>query len=593
MFYQQMSIKLFIISLIIIGNVIGDRLPQAPYPIPSQGLNSSQNKPIIVYSFDDTDSILVSSTLAGVSAKQRPMIFRYSGDQGRYDVEALVMYFNVSISTANNVNDLFSFVFSNEPNAFPTQYIFCSNSSDINQRNAAVSLSTAQSVPTIILTSQYLSIANKYNLINAGNITSNDTPVTIFHQQLDLHQGQSPWSRRIALLTLNINPIDYAIFANAFMFYADPVTDPLSPESKLMKIVFDTLEPMSAVLGWIIGNPPREYVFVTEASTRGSYVHCADSSINLSGLSGFSIDSFTQISLTSLVKVKQIENKVLSALQPEQQQEHAEQQQKKDSTSTTAATAAAAVHTVAVLWSDGDNIGSFDQSFFVKVWQSPARGIYPMGWTMAPVEAELNPAALKRFYDTATPNDEFVGGPSGFGYTYPDVQLDLKVFANMTATQLLKLNMVTLNSIQANPINTVAYPANFSNEFLKYDNVQGVFIYDYFSYNIMGGKVVSGVNGKPVIGARLWLCELESDYDCTTSCGPGCQSMPTVVKRLKELPKDPSSLDGYTLVSLNAWENTVEGVNKFFSELGPGFEFVLPSVFVSRVAAVLKNQKEK
>ena len=74
---------------------------------------------------------------------------------------------------------------------------------------------------------------------------------------------------------------------------------------------------------------------------------------------------------------------------------------------------------VGFVYSDGDNL-QYVEHLMRKLWGQPGRGMAPIGWTISPATLDAMPGALNYFWSTATPNDELISGPSGFGYTYPN-----------------------------------------------------------------------------------------------------------------------------------------------------------------------------
>lgn len=74
---------------------------------------------------------------------------------------------------------------------------------------------------------------------------------------------------------------------------------------------------------------------------------------------------------------------------------------------------------VALYLSDGDNI-QYMQHSLRQLWSDPARGKVPIGWTVSPLAADLDPALLNYYYQTATADDCLVSGPSGAGYARLD-----------------------------------------------------------------------------------------------------------------------------------------------------------------------------
>jgi hypothetical protein len=71
---------------------------------------------------------------------------------------------------------------------------------------------------------------------------------------------------------------------------------------------------------------------------------------------------------------------------------------------------------VSITLSDGDNMQYMQHALYGN-WSSSARGSVPMGWTVQPLAADLDPGMLNFYSTTATANDCLVAGPSGAGYT--------------------------------------------------------------------------------------------------------------------------------------------------------------------------------
>ena len=88
---------------------------------------------------------------------------------------------------------------------------------------------------------------------------------------------------------------------------------------------------------------------------------------------------------------------------------------------------------VACYLSDGDNV-QYMQHSLKRLWADPARGRVPIGWTVSPLAADLDPAMLQYYYRTATTNDCLVSGPSGAGYARLDFwkPADLDAFTKIT-----------------------------------------------------------------------------------------------------------------------------------------------------------------
>lgn len=72
---------------------------------------------------------------------------------------------------------------------------------------------------------------------------------------------------------------------------------------------------------------------------------------------------------------------------------------------------------VSLILSDGDNI-QYMQHVMKMWWGNSARGKLPLGWTVTPLAAEMDPVMLNHYWSTATTNDCLISGPSGAGYTH-------------------------------------------------------------------------------------------------------------------------------------------------------------------------------
>jgi len=93
---------------------------------------------------------------------------------------------------------------------------------------------------------------------------------------------------------------------------------------------------------------------------------------------------------------------------------------------------------VAFILSDGDNL-QFIEHLQRKLWSNADRGKVPIGWTVSPAMLDAMPGAMNYLWSTATDNDELISGPSGYGYTYPNIwpdqnQLNQFVTTAMTTT---------------------------------------------------------------------------------------------------------------------------------------------------------------
>jgi hypothetical protein len=72
---------------------------------------------------------------------------------------------------------------------------------------------------------------------------------------------------------------------------------------------------------------------------------------------------------------------------------------------------------VTFVFSDGDAPHSM-VDLQKRQWSRPERGDFPFGWAVPPQMLTFGPAMLEYFYESMTPRDELLCGPSGLGYNY-------------------------------------------------------------------------------------------------------------------------------------------------------------------------------
>jgi hypothetical protein len=316
---------------------------------------------------------------------------------------------------------------------------------------------------------------------------------------------------------------DWSAFAGALHLYA-PVEGPLARRA------LERMEPHAVLFGW----GPEEFPLVATASSHGVHVHPADHAFNLSTLSQFDVPL-----------------------------------RQRPAPADTAGTQG--THTVCFLMSDGDNVQWMLGDFSAPSWYgNPNRGQVNLGWTAPPSMAELAPTVLDALYRTASTapgRDAFVAGPSGYGYIFPDRLAVPDSAAVMTALYMAKSDMRILNVIGAG--NATAHLAPF----LRRTEIDAVFYYPFSDYSGLGGSITF-LENKPVIGgyANLW-----SGFETTAS----------LAAKLNARPRDPGSKDGYSLIPVHVWSNTVDSVVRCASLLDSKVRVVAPDEFVRLIRAHL------
>jgi hypothetical protein len=102
---------------------------------------------------------------------------------------------------------------------------------------------------------------------------------------------------------------------------------------------------------------------------------------------------------------------------------------------------------VAFLVSDGDN-SQYMQHTMSRVWQDPALGSVPEGWTIAPGTVDFDPTMLEYFTDHLAANNELVAGPSGIGYATEMSGSALSSFVSLSNQIMTQDNLHTVDNFE-------------------------------------------------------------------------------------------------------------------------------------------------
>lgn len=118
---------------------------------------------------------------------------------------------------------------------------------------------------------------------------------------------------------------------------------------------------------------------------------------------------------------------------------------------------------VALHWSDGDNI-QFNHNATYDIFNQQGRGKVPVSMTLSPALMEIAPFILRYYYENATENDEFIGGPSGVQYIQETFYkpMDYVSWCEMNGEWLYQAGM----SVTASSLRWPAQPF-FNNGFVK------------------------------------------------------------------------------------------------------------------------------
>lgn len=157
---------------------------------------------------------------------------------------------------------------------------------------------------------------------------------------------------------------------------------------------------------------------------------------------------------------------------------------------------------VAFVVSDGDNVqwllnGFVDAPGF---WASPLRGNFAVSWELAPTLVSLAPRVLAHLYRTATMQDDFVAGPSGVGYYFPNQSPQRAELAIRTAASLVPAQLEAVSLLDSGG------GLDGADEVVTPPEVRGVLYKDYAPYHRFAGQV-RWRSGKPIVSYRYLLWE--------------------------------------------------------------------------------------
>ena len=314
---------------------------------------------------------------------------------------------------------------------------------------------------------------------------------------------------------------DYSVFTNSLHFF-DNI------HSELVDTIFNSMQTNSFLLGW--GND--EYQTVNKSSNHSISVLPADYSYNLSLL--------TNMNSNISQKSHEIETKTIDS-----------------------------VHTVCFVMSDGDNIQWLLNWFITdnRWFGNDKRGLLDIGWTISPALSELAPTVMSKIYEisshTAFGKDYFIAGPSGTGYIYPEKFKDLELYTEQLNSYMQKSDLNIVNIIGNNFDDFYLY------SFLDKPNINGLFYYDFSKYSNHNGAI-KFLNNKPIISARfnLW---------------GGFNSTQTLSYKINNLPKDPYSASGYSLIPVHNWSNSVDSILLCSELFDENIRIVSPDKFVNLI----------
>jgi len=322
---------------------------------------------------------------------------------------------------------------------------------------------------------------------------------------------------------------DYSVFSQAYHFYDDI-------HSVFVDTVFSNMNSNSILLGW----GDDEYQTVHKSSKYSINVLPSDYAYNLSVLTNFNQE------------IKQKNHEIFT-----ENQEN--------------------THTVCFVMSDGDNIQWLLNWFYTdqRWFGSQNRGKVDIGWTISPSLSELAPTVMNKIYSNASNNidakDYFIAGPSGYSYIYPDDYIKLEEYTEILNNYMLKSDLGIVNIIGNDDNDYYLYP------YLNKPSIDAIFYYDFSNYSKLKGKI-KFLNNKPIISARynLW---------------GGFENTLSLANKINNLPKNIFSENGYSLIPVHNWSNSVDSIIKCANFLDSNVRVVSPDKFINIINKNLNHNQ--
>ena len=260
------------------------------------------------------------------------------------------------------------------------------------------------------------------------------------------------------------------------------------------------------------------------------------------------------------------------------------------STTITAATSsrevepASAANTVYVSFtiSDGDNL-QYSQHRMKNIWRDSARGTLPIGWTISPSILHAAPRLAAYYLQSATPNDEFIAGPSGAGYIFPShwPAEHLDTFLQTTGKQMQAMNMTTLEVLDTDYWQSSGLPfiSNirqtgmiFSDEEREHRFAQA--LRPFGLHGMLSGAGLKKVESKLIDGVEFYQ---------NLGLADSVSGTVRMIKNVAESrPERPLFLNVYML----AWKIGPSDLKAIAEQLGSSYEIVLPKTLLAMLTGV-------
>jgi hypothetical protein len=494
-----------------------------------------------------TSSLTITlQSLSGTIAKSSSPIIYFTSEDSQYDewlsdIEEKTDII-VNNSFINDPNGLIDFLLSSYSGDIITSLV---SYTDKEEEGEDVSEGVANAVTYCAGTHGSIAAAAsvvdsysmKYNLPIVFNATSNDSeelPKTLIFSDNSI-VFQQPSAQPFL--------VDYAVFSGSpYLTWSDSLRD---DHLNRLSAVSSTC---AAAYGWV----SDEGSYVSHLAEYGVFVHASDWAQNMVPLSNI------KVSIPALpTRNTELNDKKSDSL----------------------------VHTATFVMTDGDNFQWLLGTFLQDSWYgSPDMPTTNMGFTLSPAMSQISSVTMSHIYAQATECTSIIASPSGLGYIYPELLTsdDLNTFSSETSDYMSDTQMKILNILAGNDDISDYRMQQSSSSFLVHENIEAVLYYTYGSGYAGGrGKAMKDeVTGKPIITARFSLWDDGSYPDSSPMLGNE-----GMITALMDQLKDPTSVDGYSVIAVHAWTHTTSDVayiTEQIKAMDPQIDIVTPDEFLRR-----------
>ena len=232
--------------------------------------------------------------------------------------------------------------------------------------------------------------------------------------------------------------------------------------------------------------------------------------------------------------------------------------------------------------SDGDNL-QYCQHRLLSLWNDRVRGAVPVGWTLSPALLQSAPAMADYYLRTATPNDEFIAGPSGAAYLFPSFwpEDQLGPFLQRTGRLMQALGMTTLEVLDSDVVYSSGLPIvskaslngmGFTDGKRQRDYVNQLAPYDLRGILSGAGFVLKKASWQKVDGLPIYQ---------NLGLAGSVESAVNIIRLASTLsPQRPLFLNLYIL----AWSMGPTQLQQVVQQLGNGYENVLPRTLLAMLS---------